>query len=179
MTVPRTASAPLAALGLLAVAAAMLTGCSPEPEPTLTPTAAFASEEEAFAAAEETYRAYNEAGNQRRQGQESPNPQEFLTGIALEGDIDSLTALQEQGLSTIGETDVSSFSGLEATFASGEVEISALVCLDVSNVRLLNGQGEDITPADRGDVVAQEVTLVGPATSLRISYESSAEVTRC
>src|SRR5690606_38234156 len=45
------------------VLSALLVGCSPEPDPTPTPTAAFASEEEAFAAAEETYRAYIDAFN--------------------------------------------------------------------------------------------------------------------
>ncbi len=52
------ACGPVAVLAL-----ALTTGCMPEPEPTPSPTG-FASEEEAFAAAEETYRAYVDALNQ-------------------------------------------------------------------------------------------------------------------
>ncbi|MCB8044373.1 hypothetical protein JM654_09380 [Microbacterium oxydans] len=36
----------------------VLAGCTPSPAPTPTPTAVFASEEEAFAAAEETFTEY-------------------------------------------------------------------------------------------------------------------------
>ena len=47
----------------LALAVCVMTGCQPEPEPS--PSApAFATEEEAFAAAEETYREYVDALNQ-------------------------------------------------------------------------------------------------------------------
>ncbi|MET0860918.1 MAG: hypothetical protein ABW091_07810, partial [Microbacterium sp.] len=47
----------------LVLASAALSGCTPQPAPTPTPTG-FATEDEAFAAAEETYRAYVDALNQ-------------------------------------------------------------------------------------------------------------------
>ena len=47
----------------LALVLGMATGCQPEPEPSPTGPV-FANEEEAFAAAEETYRAYVDALNQ-------------------------------------------------------------------------------------------------------------------
>ena len=47
----------------LAIVLGMATGCQPEPEPSPTGPV-FATEEEAFAAAEETYRAYVDALNQ-------------------------------------------------------------------------------------------------------------------
>ncbi len=47
----------------LVLAAVTLSACAPTPTPSPTPTAAFASEEEAFAAAEEVYRAYIAASN--------------------------------------------------------------------------------------------------------------------
>ncbi len=53
----------LAATLALVLAAAVTTGCAPTPEPT-EPTPLFTSEDEAFAAAEETYRAYVDALNQ-------------------------------------------------------------------------------------------------------------------
>ena len=52
-----------AAAIVLALALGLTTACQPEPSPS--PSApAFANEEEAFAAAEETYRAYVDALNQ-------------------------------------------------------------------------------------------------------------------
>lgn len=45
------------------LAVVLVSGCTPTPEPTPTPTG-FANEEEAFRAAEETYRAYVDALNE-------------------------------------------------------------------------------------------------------------------
>ncbi|HOQ22628.1 MAG TPA: hypothetical protein PLN62_09415, partial [Microbacterium sp.] len=50
------------AVGAALLALALVTGCAPEPAPTPTPTG-FASDDEAFAAAEATYRAYVDALN--------------------------------------------------------------------------------------------------------------------
>ena len=74
---------------LLAASVVALTGClGSAPDPTPTPTAVFTSEEEAFAAAEETYRAYIDAVNARRADPRSePDPQSFLIGEAQEADI--------------------------------------------------------------------------------------------
>jgi hypothetical protein len=51
-----------AAAATLALALALTTACAPDPAPTPSPTG-FASQEEAFAAAEATYRAYVDALN--------------------------------------------------------------------------------------------------------------------
>lgn len=53
------------ALAALAVSLVLLTGCTadPKPSPSPTPTPLFASKKDAFAAAEATYRAYNDALN--------------------------------------------------------------------------------------------------------------------
>lgn len=77
---------------LVAVAiAVLLTACTPQPGPSPSPsTTGFANEEEAFAAAEATYRAYVDALNARREDPESPvDPRSFLSGHALEADIES------------------------------------------------------------------------------------------
>ena len=56
---------------LIALAiATTVSACTPEPAPTPTPTG-FASEDEAFRAAEETYRAYVDALNARLELAES------------------------------------------------------------------------------------------------------------
>lgn len=168
-----------AAAGVVAVALIWTVGCAPEPAPTPTPTPAFASEEEAFAAAEEVYRAYNDAGNARRAGKDHLDPQHHLTGTALEGDIEAQNLLDSHGLRVVGDAEVISFTG-ESMEANGpEISIVGLVCLDVSSVTLLSDAGQDVTPIERGDVVAQRVSFLGSGESLLISDESSAESNEC
>lgn len=163
----------------LAVAAAALSGCAPAPEPTPTPTPAFASEEEAFAAAEEVYREYNEAGNARIAGESDPDPQDFLIGEALEADIDGIRFFDERNLRLTRGGTVASVEGIDYSTIGADARVSVLVCLDVSEVRLLDSNDTDVTPPDRGDVVSQIVELTGPPSNLRISLESEGEVDRC
>ena len=169
---------PVAALAL-ALTAAALSGCAPAPEPSPTPTAMFASEEEAFAAAEEVYRAYNEAGNARIAGKSSPNPQDFLIGEALEADIDGIRFFDEHNLRLSRGGAVASIEGVEYSTVGADAHVSVVVCLDVSEVRLLDANGADVTPAERGDVVSQMVEFIGPPANLRISLESEGDVEKC
>lgn len=166
-------------LALLVMAGATLSACSPTPEPSPTPTAAFASEEDAFAAAEEVYRAYNDAGNARRSGQPTPDPQDFLIGSALEGDIDALNELRDADLHLEGSVDMALFTGIEADLARQPSQILALVCLDTLGTRVLNGNGEDVTPSNRDSKVAQQVTFVLTEAGLRISAEESDKDAQC
>lgn len=165
-------------LALLAVAGATLSACTPAPAPSPTPTAAFASEEEAFAAAEETYRAYNDAGNARRDGDSEPDPQDYLVGNALEGDIDALNKIRDAGVRLDGVVEVATFSGLEAILDSDPQQVIALVCLDLANTRILNDADQDVTP-DRVLIVAQEVTFTAIHGAPFISDEKSAEAALC
>ncbi|WP_091225950.1 hypothetical protein [Microbacterium sp. 3J1] len=139
----------------------------------------FASEEEAFAAAEEVYRAYNDALNARFRDETYPDPQTFLTGLALEGDIDGQNQLRDWGLQSAGQTAISSFKGIDFHADHAEAVLIGYVCIDVSRFRVLNAAGEDVTPPERGDVVAQSVTFVGTPRTLLISNEESAEESQC
>lgn len=150
----------------------MLAGCVPDPEPSPTPTAAFATEEEAFAAAEEVYRAYNDAGNARRAGSPDADPQQFLAGAALESDIDTQNMLVADGLSAAGVATIISLKGKASDLAANASTVVMTVCTDVSALVILDGAGADVTPADRGDMVALEVVLLGDRESLLISDAS-------
>jgi hypothetical protein len=167
----------LAPLALLLLA--VTSGCSatPKPEPTATP--AFASEEEAFAAAEKLYLEYNEAGNAKMAGESTPNPQDFLIGTALEADIDGGRFLAEQGLRISGSAAVTSFVGIEVVGTGRIVTIVAVVCLDATAVHVFDEAGTDVTPADRGDTVAQRVEFVGAKGELWIGSESSESPEEC
>lgn len=153
------------------------TGSAPEPTPTLA--AAFASEEEAFAAAEEVYRAYNEALNARQVDPASADPQRYLTSAALEGYIAGENSLDSLGLRIVGDASVTSFAGRSADLSPEHARLTALVCIDVSAVMVFDAANVNVTPIERGDVIAQSITFVGTRQSLLISDESSAETTTC
>lgn len=166
-------------LALLALVASGLSACTPAPEPTPAPTAAFASEEEAFAAAEEVYREYNDAGNARRDGRAEPNPHDFLIGTALEGDIDALNQLESAGMHLVGDVGVTSFIPQSSKIEGDDVRVEAVVCLDASDTRVVDDEGTDVTPVDRAGVVAQSVTFIGIDGVLKISLEDSDDGKSC
>jgi len=169
---------PAAALALAVVAAA-LSGCAPAPQPTPTPTPAFASEEEAFAAAEEVYREYNEAVNAERRGDDSVDPRDFLIGLALEGDTDARRILAEEGLTISGDGEVAEFVLLQTELESGAASVQVLVCLDVSETTVLDAKGFDVTPPDRDLRVPLQVTLDESDHELMISESTTEDGQSC
>ncbi|MFJ4044694.1 hypothetical protein ACIPV2_02990 [Microbacterium sp. NPDC089987] len=174
MTTPlvRTGSA-LAAAGLLI---GMLSACTPdEPTPKPTKTAAFATDEEAFAAAEETYRAYVDAVNTSDLDRpESFEPvYDFLTGTALAVERESVSKYQAAAIMREGDTRFDRFTPVAA---SGET-ITANLCIDVSAVQLTYSDGSSALPPDRLTRDSREVTFVsgGSPTGLAISEYDNPE----
>ena len=160
-----------AAAVMLALAA--LTACTPDPTPTPSPTG-FASDEEAFAAAEDTYRAYIDASNAQREDPDSlPSPTDFLTGDALTNEIDSQREITEQGLQLVGPLKIHAVNGVEATSTTATIG----VCLDVSGTRVLNTSDQDVTPADRESLLGLQVEVVtdGARTYISSSIASDDE----
>ncbi|WP_230113754.1 hypothetical protein [Microbacterium oxydans] len=150
----------------LTFAASTLLGCSPTPAPTPSPTPAFASEEEAFAAAEETYRAYVNTVNLERQSRATERSTGFLTGDLLSSEVEAQNKLAASGTHLEGDTQVTSFSGLSSG-TDGSIEANA--CLDISSVRAIDTNGQDVTAAGRSDVYAVRLRFVGGFGSLLIS----------
>lgn len=159
-------------LALLAMAGAALSACSPTAEPSPTPTAAFASEEEAFAAAEETYRAYNDAGNQ------GDDASEFLTGEALDSHISTQNYLRENELSLDGASEIVSFEGTNALL-DPIAKIDVQVCLDVTGSRVIDASGQDVTPQGRENRWLLDITMSGTASILTISTSDVVEGETC
>lgn len=148
-----------------------VTGCTSAPAPSPTPTG-FASEEEAFAAAEATYRAYVDALNQRREDPNSTaDPRTFLTGHALESDITTQRDLQERGLKIIGPTTITSQRLADTT----GVTVTIDVCLDSSQTRAISESGEDVTPKDRAATVSVRVHLSEDSGELLINSSEANE----
>jgi len=175
----RTAPTPFAALVLLVLTGSLLAGCSPAPEPTPTPTAAFASEEEAFAAAEETYRDYTSALNQV----DISNPDTFeplfdLTSGDFEAaDRETFSELHAADYELTGETRVASFRGVSSDKALQE--ITAIVCVDVSQSGVVDQSGQSKTAPDRPDMNALRVTFVLSGARMLIDHATREESNSC
>ncbi|CAH0234033.1 hypothetical protein SRABI76_02829 [Microbacterium oxydans] len=150
-------------------------GCSAEPRPTPTATPLFATEDEAFSAAEEVYREYLDAGNARIAGKDSPDPQDYLIGQALEADIDAVNSFGGQGIRLSGSAVMTSFSG-----ESMETQaVTATVCIDARNVRVINTAGDDVTPAARPDESLLRISFVSVDAVLRIADSELTDAESC
>lgn len=169
-----------AAVLLVTVGMTQLLGCAPEPEPTPTPTAAFASEEEAFAAAEEVYRAYNDALNQI----DPSDPETFepifslTSGEFEESDRKNFSIMQAEKHEITGDAVVLSFRGQSASPLLDEVVAS--VCLDVTAVEIVSAEGASLVAPDRPDVYALKVIFrTGDEAPITISSAERQENATC
>ena len=176
MTPLRRPALPLAAVA--AFVALMLGGCAPAPPPRPSVTPAFASEAEAFAAAEEVYRAYLDAAAARAADSPVADPQSYLSGVALSGDIDAQRVLAEAGLKIVGASQVIDFTGVRAKTDSAVALVVADICVDLRDSRVVNQRGVDVTPSDRADTSLLRVEFAGSESSLLITRSTSRE-SRC
>ncbi|OJU39611.1 MAG: hypothetical protein BGN97_05925 [Microbacterium sp. 69-10] len=181
MTLATSTVRALGALSAGLLTLGMLSACTPvpEPDPKPTKTALFTSDEEAFKAAEETYRAYNDAGNARRNGAESPDPQDFLADSALAADIRGRQDLEAAGLKTIGTAKVSNFVPIVGSIELHGERLAAVVCLDASGITTINAANEDVTPIDRPTVLAQKVEMRWIDTGYVITAELDEDDAQC
>lgn len=145
----------MTAAAIAAVLLLALSGCTtPEPEPT--PTPAFSSEAEAFAAAEATYRAYVDALNQV----DLSDPGTFEAVYALttgEANADfrkSFSTMQAKGYSITGISTATLVQPLEV---DGEQSVKLAVCLDVSQVEVVDPSGASVVDPDRLPVQAMTI----------------------
>lgn len=138
-----------ARVAALTSALLLLAGCTPEPLPSPTPTPAFASEEEAFAAAEATYREYTDALNQVDfdDADTFENVYARLSGPAAESTRRTFSQFHADHFRSTGTTRFSAFTLVSADLTSGVVHTS--VCSDVSDVEVLDASGTSVVSKDR------------------------------
>jgi hypothetical protein len=156
---PRSASVVIAALVATALMTATLTGCGPAaPTPTPTPTG-FASEEEAFAAAEATYRAYVDALNQVDLSDPTTFEEVYrwTTGDANAAVRESFSQMHADNWSVSGDSIVTLVEPIAVRDGSDEVALA--VCLDVSDVQVTDPIGESMVSPSRGQVQTMTVTV--------------------
>jgi len=158
---------------LLALACAVsAVACAPSPTPSPgASSTGFASDAEAFAAAEATYRAYVDALNARNENfAEDFDAAKFLTGRALAGEIASEQQFADRGMRLTGPMRVTQF----IIQRSGPIQ--AIVCLDVSKTQVLDVDGRDRTPPDRADRLGLLVSFASDDHSTLISDSQAAEL---
>lgn len=167
----------LAAVAVLTIAVA--SGCTRPPEPIET-SPAFASDEEAFAAAEATYRAYVDALNDV----DLRDPATFepvfalTTGEANANERERLSTMHADGWEVIGSTVLDSFG---KQMAGGEIAgaVSAMACLNVAEVQVTDADGISQVSPDRRDRYALLVTFDFDGPELRVSSSNAIEDERC
>ncbi len=162
----------VSAIAALAVVAGLISACVPEPAPSPSPTG-FATEEEAFAAAEATYRAYVDALNQV----DLSDPETFeavyawTTGEANAGARRSFSRMSADGWVVAGLSTVDSFTHIAAEIGDGD-RVSLAACLNVSAVTLEDASGVSVVANDRPDVQVVRVdTVASPASSTGMVIE--------
>lgn len=179
MILQRTAAHSLSGLGALALIAGAVAGCAPAPAPTPTPTAAFANEKEAFTKAEETYREYSNATNQTELSAPDTFESvfEWLTGEAETSARENYSDLRANGITRSGASTFDTFSPISYDGESVRVEL----CIDVSQVRLINAEGVDVSPPDRPERQPVQVTFLQAQTPTKLAIASStaAEELQC
>jgi hypothetical protein len=176
---PPPARATRAAAVLIALS--LLISCAPDPQPTPTPTPTplFASDDEAFAAAEATYRAYNDALNQV----DPTDPDTFeavythTTGQFEEVDRKNLSAMHTEQLTIVGSNVVVGFRPLEASPLRDKV--AARVCIDVSDVGILDTSGASRVNPERPAVYVADVGFEDERGTLVIDHATRSEALSC
>ncbi len=155
---------------------AALASCAPSATPTPTPSeTGFASEAEAFAAAEETYRAYVDALNDV----DLSDPATFepvyalLVGEASEAARKSFSQMHSDGWKVTGSSKVILVSPTSS--ASPDESIDLAVCVDVSDVSVEDADGTSLVE-DRPDVQSLTVVAIedaGSSTGVKITQFNS------
>lgn len=161
----------LSVLAALVSVGLLVSGCGGEPAPAES-TPLFANEDEAFAAAEQTYRDYVDALNAEADGDTASDPTTFLVGEALQTELDSRRELEANDQQIAGHLTIDSFRTFSQT--NGD-RVETDVCLDVSQTRIIDTNGTDLTPATRPDRVGVRVSLVPIDRVLRIEQISGSE----
>lgn len=163
----------LAATALVS-AGLLLTGCVPA-EPVVTPVETgaiqpiFASDDEALAAAVEAYTQYQrvsyEIGASGGADYEQLRP--LVTNEWYEVEVEGFERFASDGYRVAGTASVSNFS-LQQWWEEprGIANVIVYFCDDLTNARIVDLHGVDVTPIDRNDTVPIEVAFVSSATAV-------------
>ncbi|WP_322409278.1 hypothetical protein [Microbacterium invictum] len=148
-----------AAVAGLALSAMLVTGCTPQPDPEES-REPFGTEEEAFAAAEETYRNYVDALN----AVDLSDPAtfepvyEWTTGDLNASDREGLSQYHATGARVSGASVPRVIEPVIVDRPEGRIDLA--VCLDVSSVTVSNPDGSSLVDPNRVPIQSLTATLV-------------------
>lgn len=159
MPLARGVLASLACALLLGTAACSSPDGDEPPASDAAPSAAatdepiFASDEEALAAAVEAYEAYADMSEQiaSEGGTDPSRIEQVATADLAPYLIAEFEALRESGLRFVGENRISDAKLADRSETDQFARVSAYLCRDVGDVRILDSDGTDVTP--EGDTV--------------------------
>jgi hypothetical protein len=159
----------VALAALVALALAACTPAHPRPTPSSSPAATplFSSDAEALKAATDAYAAYLKVSDEiSHDGGANPERiKPYVTHRELEKLVSDFKQLQAQDAHTTGP---STFSKLRVGSYAGP-SLQAYLCSDVSQVRVVNAAGQDVTPSGRSDVLPLSVTFESTNGHLRLA----------
>ena len=170
------------AVAITAVALVALSGCAPEPppivpEPTSTTPPLFASDEEALAAAEEAYREYLRVSDAIATdgGRDVERLEGLVTEELLGEEIENYAVYLDRGISVSGVTifDVYELQQLVDN-GDGSGLITLYACTDISQTKVLNAEGEDVTP-NRKLILPVEIEIIVSDTKPKMLVQSTSQ----
>lgn len=156
-----------------AVLLVVLSGCdgppphvTPVPTPSVTPV--FASDEEALAAAEESYAAYLAVSDQifAEGGVDADRLRTVATGTFLEASLQGFQEVQASGWHSTGVSKSDSYQ-LQKVEPAGL--LSVYLCTDVSDIDVLDSTGQSVVSPDRPNRTLFEVTFEVADTHLLVA----------
>lgn len=159
-------------------ACAALVGCAPDAAPTPTPQATFATEEEAFAAAEAVYREYIDAFNRVDLADTASfeHLKDYTAGNYRVGEQESLSELHAERVSRTGEIQIEWFRGTAVRSSS---QITARVCNNVSSVDLIDSEGLTLVSPERPSRYAIELTFEARGDAIYLTTSEAMEDQEC
>ncbi len=126
-------------IGSLAIVVVALSACATEPDPELAWT-----EEEAYAAAEQTFRAYWALGFD----DSDTEPTRYLTGEMLAHYDDTASSDNPDEIEFKGEAAVTTFEPSDFASVGNAVSLSAVSCIDASTLQVKDPSGAWVEPRD-------------------------------
>lgn len=156
---------------VVAVVAALLSGCIAGLSPQPTPAPTFTSDAEAFAAAEATYRAYVDALNQV----DLADPETFeavyawTTGEANAAARELFSRMHADREVVSGDSQI---KAITPTDGARTEAVSVDVCVDVSDVDVRDANGVTVVAPDRVDVQKMRLTFGLQSTETGLAITS-------
>ena len=151
--------------------AVLMSGCAADPSVEPTPTPTFANDDEAFAAAEATYRAYVDALNQVDLADPATFEEVYAwtTGEANADARELFSKMHASGETVSGDSVVKAFEP-NGVGENGEA-LTADVCVDVADVDVRDSNGVSVVAPDRVDVQVMRLAFLpsGTVTGLAIA----------